>query len=212
MMRVLPSGDTALLVEFEDTEQALALYQQWLERPRCEVLDIIPSSRTVLFKVDPKRTALTTLASAIQEPDTSLARRSRGPLVEIPVHYDGADLADVARLLGREPGDVVEYHTSREWRVAFCGFAPGFAYLSAPDEPWHTPRRDNPRTHVPAGAVGLAGPFSGVYPRSSPGGWQLIGSTTTTLFDPKQSPPALLTPGTRVRFIPAETSRTSVIA
>jgi KipI family sensor histidine kinase inhibitor len=123
-----------------------------------------------------------------------------GATVEIPVTYDGPDLADVARLTGLAEDEIVAAHTATPWRVAFGGFAPGFAYLTGGDERLRVPRRDEPRTAVPAGAVGLAGEFSGVYPRSSPGGWQLIGSTAAPLWDAERDPPALLRPGGAVRF------------
>ena len=112
-------------------------------------------------------------------------------------------LAEVARLTGLDEDEVVAAHTGTPWRVAFGGFAPGFAYLTGGDERLRVPRRDEPRTTVPAGAVGLAGEFSGVYPRSSPGGWQLIGSTDARLWDPDRDPPALLEPGGRVQFVVA---------
>ncbi|MDQ3105761.1 MAG: carboxyltransferase domain-containing protein, partial [Actinomycetota bacterium] len=125
--------------------------------------------------------------------------------VEVAVRYDGPDLDDVGRLTGLLAPGVVEAHSSTRWVVAFAGFAPGFCYLVDADRgeqsPLAVPRRDEPRTSVPAGAVGLAGEFSGVYPRSSPGGWQLIGTTSARLWDLDRDPPALLQPGGRVRFV-----------
>lgn len=116
---------------------------------------------------------------------------------------DGADLTEVARLTGLSPDEVVVAHTARSWRVAFCGFAPGFGYLVDGDPRLRVTRRTTPRTRVPAGSVGLAGNYSGVYPRPSPGGWQLIGRTDLVLFDVEHNPPALLEPGVTVRFIVA---------
>ena len=121
--------------------------------------------------------------------------------VEIAVRYDGPDLDDVARLTGLSPAEVVAAHTGMPWRVAFGGFAPGFAYLVGGDPRLRVPRRGRPRPWVPAGAVGLAGEFSGVYPRASPGGWQLVGTTDAVLWDVDRDPPALLAPGTSVRFV-----------
>jgi KipI family sensor histidine kinase inhibitor len=121
--------------------------------------------------------------------------------VEIPVTYDGADLDDVADLTGLSPHDVIAAHTGTLWTVAFGGFAPGFFYLADGDPRLHVPRRPSPRTHVPAGSVGIAGGFSGVYPRESPGGWQLIGRTDQIMWDTARRPPALLAAGTRVRFV-----------
>ncbi len=120
--------------------------------------------------------------------------------VVLPVRYDGADLAEVAALWGVAEEEVARVHSGIEFRVAFCGFAPGFGYLTGLPERLHVPRRATPRTAVPAGSVGLAGPYTGVYPRSSPGGWQLIGRTDAVLWDPAREPAALLAPGTRVRF------------
>ncbi|BCJ26961.1 allophanate hydrolase subunit 1 [Actinocatenispora sera] len=120
--------------------------------------------------------------------------------VELDCVYDGPDLAEVAELWGTSVDGVVARHTGTEFRVAFCGFSPGFGYLTGLPAELAVPRRDSPRPRVPAGSVGLAGEYSGVYPSPSPGGWRLIGRTDRVLFDPDASPPALLTPGTRVTF------------
>jgi KipI family sensor histidine kinase inhibitor len=120
--------------------------------------------------------------------------------VVIDVVYDGVDLAAVAGHLGMTVEEVVDAHTRTPWRVGFCGFAPGFAYLIDGDPRLSVPRRAEPRSRVPAGSVGLAGAFSGVYPRDSPGGWQLIGRTDAVLWDINRAQPALLTPGTWVQF------------
>jgi biotin-dependent carboxylase-like uncharacterized protein len=122
--------------------------------------------------------------------------------VTIPVRYDGADLADVAKATGLSEDEVVSVHTGPNYTVAFTGFAPGFGYLTGLDERLRLPRRDTPRTRVPAGAVAVAGEFTGVYPRPSPGGWHLLGSTTAPLWDPSREAPALLRPGMTVRFEP----------
>jgi KipI family sensor histidine kinase inhibitor len=122
--------------------------------------------------------------------------------VEIAVRYDGDDLHAVAAETGLAPHHVVEVHASVTYTVAFCGFAPGFAYLTGLDQRLHLPRLSTPRTRVPAGSVAIAAEYAGVYPRSSPGGWRLLGRTDADLFDPDRREPALLTPGTRVRFVP----------
>ncbi len=124
--------------------------------------------------------------------------------VEVPVVYDGADLGEVAALTGLTPAGVVAAHTGTPWRVAFTGFAPGFGYLEGGDPRLDVPRRAVPRVRVPAGAVGLAGRFSGVYPVESSGGWQLIGRTEAVLWDLDRDPPALLRPGISVRFVERE--------
>jgi KipI family sensor histidine kinase inhibitor len=124
-------------------------------------------------------------------------------VVEVPVHYDGPDLAQVAQLTGLDEAEVVRRHTGGDYRSGFCGFAPGFAYLTGLDPALHVPRRDDPRTRVPAGSVALADEFTAVYPRDSPGGWQLVGHSDIVLWDVERDPPALLAPGTPVRFVDA---------
>lgn len=121
-------------------------------------------------------------------------------LVEIPVVYAGADLLLVAAHTGLSVAQVIAAHTGTEWKVGFTGFAPGFAYLIGGDPRLVVPRRAEPRPRVTAGSVALAGPYSGVYPTESPGGWQLIGHTDLPLWDLQRDPPAVLRPGTRVRF------------
>lgn len=126
--------------------------------------------------------------------------------VEIPVRYggeDGPDLEEVARHCGLEPGEVVRRHAGGAYRVHFLGFAPGFPYLGGLDPTLATPRRDAPRTRVPAGSVGIAGGQTGIYPLESPGGWRLIGRTPLVLFDPGRMEPCLLRPGDLLRFVEA---------
>lgn len=139
------------------------------------------------------------------------ADRGQSRQVEIEVVYDGPDLADVARHTGLTAQEVIEAHTGTPWRVGFTGFAPGFGYLVGGDPRLRVPRLATPRKSVPAGSVALAGDYSGIYPRSSPGGWQLIGRTSAVLWDLAQDPPALLTPGTIVTFraVPSSAAATS---
>ncbi|MFC8243424.1 5-oxoprolinase subunit PxpB [Streptomyces chartreusis] len=205
-MRVLPVGDDALLVEVSSGEEARALHTELLRR-RAEgtlsVREIVPAARTVLLDglTDPARLA-TELTTSEVPPAPPRARET----VELPVRYDGPDLADVAAHWGVSREEVARIHAGTEFSVAFCGFAPGFGYLTGLPQRYDVPRRATPRTSVPAGAVALAGPYTGVYPRSSPGGWQLIGSTDTVLWDHTRVPAALLSPGTRVRFVPVGSS------
>ncbi|MDO0931483.1 5-oxoprolinase subunit PxpB [Streptomyces sp. DG2A-72] len=201
-MRVLPVGDGALLVEVASGDEAQALHAELLRR-RAEgslsVGEIVPAARTVLLDglADPTRLAAELTATEVP-PAPPRAR----DVIELPVRYDGPDLADVAAHWGVPEREVARIHAETEFRVAFCGFAPGFGYLSGLPERYDVPRRATPRTAVPAGAVGLAGPYTGVYPRSSPGGWQLIGTTDAVLWDHARVPAALLSPGTPVRFVP----------
>jgi KipI family sensor histidine kinase inhibitor len=200
-MRLLPSGTTALLAELDDLDQVQGLYDALTDDPPAGVVDVVPAARTVLVVVDPARTTLAALEQALRGATVETGRRQHGELVEVPVVYDGEDLADAAELLGCDPAELVRRHTSTSWSVAFCGFAPGFGYLVSADWSVEVPRRSSPRTAVPPGSVALAGPFSGVYPRASPGGWQLVGRTPLTVFDLSREPAALLRPGVRVRFV-----------
>lgn len=201
-MRVLACGDEALLVEVSSSKEVLALHADLTRACPAAVAEIVPAARTVLLRLDPDadpaEVTKAVLARSLTAPDAH-----SGELVEIPVSYDGEDLVEVCRLTGLSADDVVAAHLGAELTVAFVGFAPGFGYLVGVPPVLHVPRREHPRTKVPAGAVGLAGEFTGVYPRESPGGWQLIGHTDTVLWDLDRTPPALLGPGTRVRFRPA---------
>jgi KipI family sensor histidine kinase inhibitor len=200
-MRVLPCGSSALLVELEDLDQVLGYYAALRATPPAGVVDIVPAGRTVMVTIN-ATTNLSALERTLRGTTPLEDRRTGGDLVEIPVVYDGEDLADVADLLSCSIEEVVRRHTSEKWTVAFCGFAPGFGYLTG-ESSWDIPRRSSPRTKVPAGSVALAGEFSGVYPRESPGGWQLLGRTDVAVFDLDREPAALLSPGRRVRFVVA---------
>lgn len=197
-MRLLPAGENALLVEFSDLPETMSYHRSMVRQRPDAVVDLVPAARTVLVIFDgapaPILEWVAALEPAVDDPTAA------SEAITIPVIYDGADLDDVARLTGLSVAEVVAAHTEQTWTVAFGGFAPGFGYLVGTDTRLHVPRRDSPRTSVPTGAVGLAGEFSGIYPRSSPGGWQLIGRSDVTLWDSERTPPALLTPGTTVRF------------
>ena len=204
-MHLRPSGTTAVLAELDDLDQVQGLYDALVAAPLDGVVDVVPAARTVLVVVDPAVTTLGALEQALRSTVPRSGRREHGELVEVPVVYDGDDLGDAAELLGCDAAELVRRHTGAEWSVAFCGFAPGFGYLVSPDWPAEVPRRDSPRTKVPPGSVALAGPFSGVYPRESPGGWQLVGRTPLAVFDLSRDPAALLRPGVRVRFVEERT-------
>ncbi|MFE0462599.1 5-oxoprolinase subunit PxpB [Kitasatospora sp. NPDC058965] len=203
MVTVRVAGESGLLLEVADAGAVAALYRRLLaERERGalgEVAEIVPAARTVLLDgvADPRAVAREvgswTVTGAVV-PD--------GPLVEVPTVYDGADLAEAAGYWGVSEAGAVELHSGIEYRVAFCGFLPGFGYLTGLPAHLHLPRRATPRAEVPTGSVAVAGPYTGVYPRSSPGGWQLLGRTELRLWDPAREPAALLVPGARVRFVP----------
>jgi len=200
-MRVLPSGSTALLVELDDLDEVLGLYAALVDDRPEGVVDVVPAARTVLLVTDPAATSLSAVAEAVRRATPRHDQRGAGELVEVAVTYDGDDLEEVAHLLDCDAAELVRRHTADEWTVAFCGFTPGFGYLTSKAWQLDAPRRDSPRKQVPPGSVALAGEFSGVYPRESPGGWQLIGRTDLAVFDLSRDPAALLRPGVRVRFV-----------
>lgn len=194
-------GERAVLVEVADDPAAFAsgLRRRCADRNRA-VIDVVPGARTVLITC-PSPDDLSRVVADLGAVEPLAARR-RDSVVEIPVRYDGDDLHDVARMTGIDPDDVIALHHGATYRAAFCGFAPGFAYLDGLPEPLRLPRRASPRTGVPAGSVAIAAGQSAVYPRRSPGGWHLVGRTDVVMFDPDRRPPALVEPGTVVRFVP----------
>ncbi|WP_341578501.1 urea amidolyase family protein [Microbacterium schleiferi] len=216
--RIRAFGDTALLAEVpEDLSAAEALWVVIALRERLAnsqpvgVADLVPAARTVLVRFASREVAPSLVrawleknlgaALAAATPD-ALSRRASpdDTAVEIGIRYDGPDLDETAALLDIRPAQLISTHLAVTWTVAFTGFAPGFGYLVSEEWPFDVPRLASPRTRVPAGSVGLAGSFSGAYPRSTPGGWRLIGATSAPLFDPDAASPALLRPGMRVRF------------
>jgi KipI family sensor histidine kinase inhibitor len=192
---IRPAGDRASLIEVPDNASAVRL-ARLLRAERPDLVDVVVGHTTVLVTWAGEAPELGELSIA-SEPGPA------GRLIEIPVVYDGPDLDEVAQLRGLSPEEVVARHTGVEHVAAFLGFQPGFAYLIGGDALLQVPRREVPRTQVPGGTVAIAGPYSGVYPRDSPGGWRLLGSTASVMFDPARDPPALLAPGDRVRFVVA---------
>lgn len=202
-MRFLPVNRHAILVELADLQQTLVLLSALQAESIDGVQELVPAARTILVQFAPHIISAAQLVRRIAACDLQGAVQRSDVLVQIPVRYDGEDLAEVAEILGVSPGEVVRRHTGSEWSVAFTGFAPGFAYLSGGDPLFQVPRRATPRTKVPAGAVALAGTFSAVYPQASPGGWQIIGVTDAAMWDLTRDLPALLQPGYRVQFVDA---------
>ena len=200
-MRFLPVSLTTLTVELADLDETLALFASLEADPVEGVTDMVPAARTLMIRFRPEKLTAETLAARIVTRDLSARIAPSDRLVEIPVRYDGEDLGDVAGLTGLSVEEVVRRHTDSEFTVAFCGFAPGFGYLVGGDPALQVPRRQSPRTKIPAGSVALAGAFSGVYPQASPGGWQIIGTTPEKMWDLSRDPPALFQPGYRVRFV-----------
>ncbi|GGQ96295.1 5-oxoprolinase subunit B family protein [Kitasatospora griseola] len=208
-MRVLACGSDAVLIEVDSAEQVQHLHGALRAAPPGGVTELVPAARTVLVRYDPRTTdphRLRTALTAFAEPPRTAALPPAGTTetVRIPVRYDGPDLAEVAARTGLTERQVVERHTAAHYRVAFCGFAPGFAYLTGLDPQLRLPRRTEPRTRVPAGTVAVADEYTGIYPSPSPGGWHLLGTTALTLWDPAADPPTRLRPGTAVRFVEAQ--------
>ena len=206
------AGDQALLVCPMDPDELLDVVQLLREAELPQIADLLPAAETVLVTLRPGVAATTAEAEVrrtLAQPSAARAGADHDDHddeeeVVIPVRYDGEDLADVAGLLGTSVDEVVAEHTSRTWRCRFIGFTAGFGYLESDRPGLVLPRREQSRTAVPAGAVALADGYSAVYPRRAPGGWQLIGTTELAMFDLGRTPPALLRPGTRVRFVRAE--------
>lgn len=196
------AGTRAVLVELSDLDSVLALAGLLKEDPMPGQRDVLAAARTVFIKTDSAANARL-IARAVLDVELGQAPRDAGSLVEIPVNYDGEDLGEVAKLTGLSVEGVINAHSQQSWRAAFSGFAPGFAYLLGDNQLLNVPRRSTPRKVVPAGTVALAGDYSAVYPRRSPGGWQLIGHTDAVLWDLGREKPALIRPQDRVRFVPA---------
>jgi KipI family sensor histidine kinase inhibitor len=196
-VRLVPVGPTAFLAEVADATEALDLARH-ARRVGAEAVEVVPAAATVLFDGVADHAGLER-ALAHWVPGGGAVS---GELVEVPTRYDGPDLDDVAARWGTDRTGVVERHAALTFVSAFCGFAPGFAYLTGLPDDLAVPRLDSPRPRVAAGSVGLAGSWCGVYPTASPGGWRLLGRTDVALWDQDRSSPALLAPGTRVRFVP----------
>lgn len=205
-MRALRVGQHALLIECADADQVAASYAL-LRAMRVELgaVEVVPAATTVLL--DGVRDQDSTIAvldrTALPVPDPAAGAELDPRLVELPTTYDGADLGEVARQWETTTDEVIRLHQDTLFVVSFCGFAPGFAYCSGLPGGLSVSRRPDPRPAVPAGSVALADEYTGVYPGSSPGGWQLIGRTTATLWRSDADVPALLSPGTQVRFVDA---------
>ncbi len=173
MTRILPFGEQALLAEVDSLAEVLALHARLVATRPAGVRELVPAARTVLVRVAPGILPLAAARSWVAGTHGGSVVDDAPPrVVELPIAYDGEDLPALAASLGLAPEDLVAQHAVCEWTVAFTGFAPGFGYLVSDDWHYDIPRLTSPRTRVPAGAVGLAGPFSGAYPRETPGGWQ----------------------------------------
>ena len=208
MIRLLPVGSSAVLVELDGLDTVVALHEVLRRDPPTGAAEFVPAARTILIHFDPALTAADRFSADVERVARTVVSQTEPVLeaadlaeVSIPVVYDGPDLAEVAARTGMRSEEVIDRHTAGRYRVAFCGFAPGFAYLTGLDPLLHVPRRDAPRTQVPVGSVAVADRFTAVYPQASPGGWHLLGRTSEVMWDVDRQPPALLPPGTAVRFV-----------
>lgn len=192
-------GTRSVLIDLPDTQTVMKWHAHLHAHPLDGQIEVIAAANTLLFKADSRRTADIALHTlrALQPPEV---RGQKNKTVDIDVVYSGEDLEDVANLYDMSAQALIDYHTGEEWTAAFGGFAPGFVYCTSATHSWETPRKPSPRTHVPAGSVALAGPYSAVYPIDSPGGWQLIGTTPTAVWDETLNPPNLIRPGDTVRY------------
>ena len=212
-LRISPLGDSAITLTVGDgiseelSDQVVREAEAITRSEILGVVDVVPAYASVTVHYDPMRigyadlrSRLLALASTGQP--TAVGNRTSHSH-SIPVRYDGEDLADVAARVGMTAGDVIDIHSSTEYRVFVIGFVPGFAYLGVLDSRLIIPRRESPRKRVPAGSVAIAEAQTGIYPSETPGGWHLIGTTDVRMFDPTRSAPALFAVGDRVRFVPA---------
>lgn len=201
-----PAGDRAVLLDLAGADAVRGVHTALTEAALPGIVDLVPGASTLLVigaRSEPAalRTAVE-LARSTPVGHSTHTGPDDGPTVHIPVRYDGEDLAAIAARCELSPAEVVTKHSSVTYTAAFLGLTPGFTYLTGIDPALELPRRSTPRTSVPAGTVAIASEYTGVYPRSSPGGWHLLGSTTVAMWDLNRRPQALLVPGTRVRFEP----------
>jgi KipI family sensor histidine kinase inhibitor len=210
--RIHPLGDAALVCEAAPPATLDCQRRIWAlaERARLmpHVVEVVPGMNNLTIVFDPLEADYEALAAQLESGwDAAEAADMDSAEIEIPVRYggaDGPDLAALAEHTGLSVDEVVKRHTQAEYIVFFLGFQPGFAYLGGLDPALAMPRRAEPRLEVPAGSVGIGGVQTGIYPAASPGGWQLLGRTELTLFDPARNPPTLMQPGDRVRFTALE--------
>ena len=196
--RILPCGPRAWLAEFGSLDEVLGAAAHLRRDLPAGVVEVVPAARTVLVVHDGS-TELADVERRLAE--APVGTSDDGALLEIPVRYDGVDLAEVASLAGCSVDDVIARHADATYRVAFCGFVPGFAYLTGLPTSLHVPRLTTPRPRVDPGSVAIAGEWASVYPSATPGGWRLLGHTDVVLWDDSRERPSLLVPGMRVRFV-----------
>lgn len=205
MIEILPCGDQAVLIDLP-SNQVQALNAALRKAAVPGIIDIVPAANTVLLTLDTRKISLADAHRIVGSLTLdSGAEEGSGKVVEVPVTYTGEDLQEVANQVKMSVPELIDWHGQTQWIASFGGFAPGFMYLQPHHEaPLAVPRRTSPRTEIPAGSVALAGPFSAVYPKASPGGWQLIGHTDAQMWDTTRAQPSLIQPGDMVRFVQVE--------
>ena len=211
--KILPFGDSAILIDYETpgySDRVHTRLNHLAETLRGQKIwqDIVPSYKSILVVFDVSQQSIGEAMSKIEETLKTLSRASRrkGKVIEIPVVYGGRygpDMESLKKVSGLTQSEVIDLHSGQDYRVCMMGFIPGFCFLSEVPTILQHPRHDTPRAHVPAGSVGIAGWQTGIYGLGSPGGWQIIGRTPLTLFDPKREAPFLMEAGDKVRFIPS---------
>ena len=209
-----PAGDQAVLVELGDeispdtNARVHGLARTIEEAGVAGVIDLIPAYDSLLVQYDARAVSMEELRARIVDLDSERVESSGGGrVVELPVLYGGEhgpDIERVAEHAGMPVGDVIGLHSGTDYLVYMLGFTPGFPYLGGLDDRLATPRVATPRLEIPGGSVGIAESQTGVYPLTSPGGWNIIGRTPLSLFDPTREPPSLLAPGDLVRFVPLD--------
>ncbi|WP_044872126.1 5-oxoprolinase subunit PxpB [Pseudomonas sp. LFM046] len=217
MIRLEPAGAEALLLVLAEEPDALlpqriAVLAETLRQHFGHLLvDVVPGWTTLLLHYDLSRTdhqALTRHIEPLLEDWLSApVSGDAGRLHEIPIWYCGEDLAWIAESCGLSTDQVVDIHSSAEYRVGAIGFSPGFAYLGGLDSRLALPRRSSPRIRVPAGSLAIAERQTAIYPQASPGGWHLLGLCPWVLFDAHREPPCPLALGDRVRFVAIDEAR-----
>lgn len=202
-LEVRRAGTSAVLVTFASLDAVVAFHAGLDAAPVAGVTEVVSGARTLLVRFDPVATDAARVRQGLERvvPLPADARSGDDEVLVVPVTYDGEDLDEVGERTGLGAEGLVAWHTGQVWTSAFCGFAPGFSYLTGTEPSLDLPRRETARTAVPSGAVALAGEFSAVYPRTSPGGWQLIGRTDVSMWSLDRDPPALAPAGTRIRFV-----------
>lgn len=212
-IKVMPAGDSALVVEFGNeineaiNEKVHALAKKIRQENIPGITEMIPTFRSLLVSYDMLQISYSKLSVmlSVLSRELEMNRAAHRRIVKIPCCYGarfGVDLTDMERLTGLSREEIIELHSSVDYKIYMLGFLPGFVYLGGLDKRLEVPRLDTPRVRIGKGAVGIGGNQTGIYPMDSPGGWRLIGGTPVDLYDPEREDPVLLRAGEYIRFVP----------